>query len=539
MPGKRPCLAHASFTIFVHAGRMVRRAFPILILVLVGVAALFPSFLWGPGATHSHQYNYMWTAHFGEQMAAGHLYERWLPRSFEGLGSPTFYFYPPLAYWITGGIHALGASIFQSINLGGLLLVLGSGLSMYAWLAERGTRPLTGAILYMLAPYHLYDFYVRGALAEMTAFLWLPLIALAISWLPRRRGMLLLAASYAGLLIGHLPLALLTGLFLMAPLVVARIWRDRSSLPPAILGSTLAVLLAAFYLLPAMTLQDEVSTAMLWGTDYRASEWSIWTSSFELFPCLALALILLAWPARSIWTGIAVVTALASVGLIPFLWHISVLDKVQFPWRAFCIVEFAAVTALMQYRPRPLILAATGVLLLFPYAFGGLLGAAFLRKPVDYALIERIEPDAPEYLPAGFDLSRVRENDHWTDVSRWRDLPRGDHVRVQRDGPVVLGRSAFPIWRVMRDGEPVPSDGPLVHFDARPGVYHIERVTIWQERWGAAISLAGLMLLMLSLVLPRAISLLSKFPAYSPLPALSDRPYSGGLGRSRASGGEL
>ena len=80
---------------------------PACLLSLLGVALMLPALLWGPGFTHSHQYNLLWTAHFGREMAAGHLYERWLPDSFEGLGSPTFYFYPPFAYWIGGGFRAV------------------------------------------------------------------------------------------------------------------------------------------------------------------------------------------------------------------------------------------------------------------------------------------------------------------------------------------------------------------------------------------------------------------------------------------------
>ncbi|MEC3950110.1 integral membrane-like protein [Sphingobium sp. HWE2-09] len=490
---------------------------PACILTLFGVLLMLPALLWGPGFTHSNQYNLLWTAHFGQEMAAGHLYERWLPGSFEGLGSPTFYFYPPFAYWIGGAFHAVGFAVPTAVNLTGLALLVASGLAMHHWLATRGTRPLLGAMLYMAAPYHLYDIYVRGALAEATAFVWLPLIALAIDRLPARRGVVLLATAYAGLLISHLPLAMLTGLFLIAPLIGWRLWQRAPILPSAIVSGVLAFALAAFFLIPALTLQSHVSISLLWVQDYRATDWSIWNSSFELFPCLALGLILLAWPAaRTPWGAIAIVTALLSVRLIPFVWEISLLNKVQFPWRAFCIAEFAAITALAGSRLRPALLVGAGVLLLFPYLFGGLLTAAFLRKPVDQALIARVAPDAPEYLPRGFDLSRVRPNDRWVDLTPWRALPRGDAIVVERAGPVTLGHAAFPIWQVTRDGRPVPSSGPLLHFDATPGLYRVERQRLWQETLGSAISLVALLLLAILALRQRGISHLSKFPPYSP-----------------------
>lgn len=42
-----------------------------------------------------------------------------------------------------------------------------------------------------------------------------------------------------------------------------------------------------------------------------------------------------------------------------------------------------------------------------------------LHHPVDYALIDRIKPDAPEYLPRGFDTSLVEEQYRWTDVQKF------------------------------------------------------------------------------------------------------------------------
>ncbi|MDX3899930.1 MAG: integral membrane-like protein [Sphingobium sp.] len=507
----------------------------LLTLAALAGIVMLPSFLFGPGATHSHLYNYIWTSQFGTAMAAGDLYPRWLPRSFEGLGSPTFYFYPPIAYWLAGGFDALGLSTFQAINMAGLTLMLASGVAMYLWLAERGTAPLIGAALYMAAPYHLIDFFVRGALAEYAAFIWLPLIALGIERLPRRRGAILLTVAWGAMIATHLPVAMLTALFLIMPLMGHRLWRDRAVLLPGACAGLAGTMLAAFYWLPALTLQDHISASLLWDHGYLATAWSIWTSSFELFPCLVLGLILLAWPDRSIWTAIAVAAAMAAVRLIPFLWDIALLDKAQFPWRVLCIAEFATVTALVSARPRWPTWAMGGTLLLFPMLVCGITTAGNLSKTVDYARIMRVMPDAPEYLPAGFDLSRVTHPDRWTDLSAARGLPAGDMIRVRRAGPVTLRHAAFPIWRVTRDGRPVPSAGPLIRFDASPGVYRIERVAIWQERLGLWLSVAAALALLLASALP--IRLLSKFPPYSPFSAISGWAGPPWLGRHRNRGG--
>lgn len=469
--------------------------FPAVILGAIAALLLLPSLLWGPGATDSGVYNYLWTSHFGREMAQGQLYERWLPDSFEGLGSPAFYFYPPIAYWLSGGLNAMGLSVFQAINVAAILMLAASGLAMHAWLSGRSARPMLGAALYMIAPYHLYDFHVRGALAEFAAFVWLPLIALGITRLPGRRGVVLLTLSYAGLVLTHMPTALLAGLFLILPLMVRRIMQDRAALPTGAVAGLLALGLAAFYLLPALTLQGHISTQLLWNARFSATAWSIWREDALVFCAIALGAILLAWPARSIWTGIAVVTGLASVGLIPFLWEIDLLNRVQFPWRVLAIAEFATVTALMHYRPRPVPLAIALMPLALAYVILLGVGQAMLRLPVDQARIERVRPDAPEYLPRGIDSAIVNSFDRIADLSALRALPRGDRLLVRQSGRVTIGHAAFPIWRVTRDGRDVATHGPLLSFEATPGVYRVERVTIWQERVGWAISMACALLL--------------------------------------------
>lgn len=488
------------------------------LLALIALLVSLPSLIFGPGATHSHLYNYVWTSQFGAAMQAGDLYPRWLPDSFEGLGSPTFYFYPPIAYWVSGALDAIGLPTYQAVHIAGLLFLLASGVAMHGWLAERGgARPMAGAVLYMLAPYHIFDLLVRGALAEHAAYALLPLVALGIDRLPQRRGVILLALSYGGLLLTHLPTAELAGLFLIAPMIARRALADWRVPVAGALAGLVAFALAAFFLLPALTLQQHISTDMLWTRHYRATDWSIWTREVELFPCMALALILLAWPARGFWTAITVFTALASVRLIPFLWEIDLLNQVQFPWRALVIAEFAAVTAIAGRWPGRINWMLGGAMLLPPLCFTAVTVAGNLYKGVDLPRIARHMPDAPEYLPAGFDARRVDAFDRWADLSPWRGLPRTDRIIVERPGPVTLGRAAFPIWRVTRDGAATPTTGPLLHFQAAPGEYRIERVTLWQERLGWAISaLAAMALALIALRQRPTIRHLSKFPAYSP-----------------------
>ncbi len=228
-------------------------------VLAVAVAASVPAFFVHPGAGKSLGYNLAWTEHF-----AAHPFSRWMPDAFEGLGSPTFYFYPPLVFWLAGAFGAALPAV-SAVNPTGFTLLLLSGLAMRLWLREIGGHPI-GAALYMLAPYHLYDFYVRGALAEFGAYVWFPLIALGI----HRQRPSLIALSYAGLILTHLPSAVLASVFLIAPIAL------RTSLRPVVMGTAGGLALAAAYLLPALSLQSYVSIDALWSEFYRPANWAAW-----------------------------------------------------------------------------------------------------------------------------------------------------------------------------------------------------------------------------------------------------------------------
>ncbi|HEX6860202.1 MAG TPA: hypothetical protein VF138_08410 [Caulobacteraceae bacterium] len=476
------------------------------VLILLAAAIVVPNFLFGPGLTDSQVYNYIWTAQFADAISAGEFYPRWLPDSFEGLGSPTFYFYPPFAFWVAGALDALGLTTLQAINAAGFLLLLASGLTMYVWLKSQGGRALLGAALYMVAPYHLLDLYSRGALAEFAAFVWLPLIALAIEALPKRWAPPLLAVSFAGLILSHLPTALLAGLFLIAPLAVRKVRQDRDALLPGLVAGALGLALCAFYLLPALTLQEHVSISLLWSDFYGPSHWRLDKAStlylLSLAP-IAPAMALLALPSRSFWAGVTVVAALAALQLIPVIWHIPLLAKVQFPWRLLAVVEFAAITAVSFRAPRRLWLKAALVLLAAPYLVNGIRAGRMLTAPRDYTSVNRVLPDAPEYLPRGFDVSAVGDRMRAVDLSPYRALP-SPPTMVRSAGAITVRRFAFPIWRVEKEGIEVKSHGPLITFQATPGVYRVVRVRLWQERLGALVSLLA------------ALSLLAMYP---PAPA--------------------
>ncbi len=108
----------------------------------------------------------------------GVLYPRLFPQFGFGYGQAVLNFYAPLSY-VPGALLAVlgmspAAAAEWTIALGFVLAALAAyGMGKYLWGKTGG---VLAAIVYTYFPYHLADAYLRGALPEHLAFIFLPLI---------------------------------------------------------------------------------------------------------------------------------------------------------------------------------------------------------------------------------------------------------------------------------------------------------------------------------------------------------------------------
>ena len=487
-------------------GRLSRDA---LIIFLVAVLALTPELTIGLTVSDSYRFNILWPDQFGDLFRSGHWYPRWLPLSWNGLGSPNFYFYPPLFFWVTSAFDAASGGVLppeRFVPLGTLTFLILSGLTMRAWLKIHASEraALFGTIAYMLAPYHLYDIYARGALAETSAYAVVPLVMLVLARISegRLRYLPLLSVGYAALLMTHLPTALLVSLFLIPPYVAVlavRSPRPIDFLWRAAVGGAVGIALASIYLIPALTLLPYVSPAALSGSFYRPENWFFWhveagvmaARMFLIVPVTLAAGVFAVGsmrvgsrePETLLWAAIALVLAILIAGLVPPVWDLPGLRLVQFPWRALLLVEFSAITMLAIHPPKLRRIETVGAALLIVFAYcvlllmiGHTVARTLHTQARTAAEIRLHHLDAPEYLPAG---TKIVQGSGPDDVSF--ELPTlpvasasaaavrisvsgesdGEMV-VRVDGPtsttVRLHRFYFPHWRI-RDsrGQIVPS----------------------------------------------------------------------------------
>lgn len=95
-----------------------------------------------------------------------------------GFDYPLFNFYPSFVYYIAEIFHLVGFSYIISTKLMIGLGFLLAGVAMYIFAKEYVGKKgaIVAAIAYCYAPYHSVDVYVRGALPEFWAYVFVPLI---------------------------------------------------------------------------------------------------------------------------------------------------------------------------------------------------------------------------------------------------------------------------------------------------------------------------------------------------------------------------
>ena len=431
------------------------RARDIALIISATLILMIPAWIASPLVRDSFWIDFVWADQFSAQLRNGILYPRWLPQSHNGLGAPVFYFYPPLAFYIAGTLSFLGLSTYWSVIATFGVAMAGSGIAMLYWLKHWTRRPLVGALLYIAAPYHMVDFYSRGALAEFCAYAILPLVALGIRRAARRRQFEMLAITYAALIMTHLPAALLTSLFFIIPYCLFLTSRNREAFCPLLLGGLFGIGLASIYLVPMIALQSYVALeTMVMRPDLQASNWSLLTPSLwpavegiKLMVILAatifFAAVILLVARRDSWVFAVGVYVVIILGLIPGLWSLPVLAKVQFPWRMLMLAEFALVTAFARARIG-LVWAALAVVPMLTVSVM-MLPFAPSAKPDALGEYQAFHADVIEYLPKGAPFSDAGYSQWALDLSR--DHPRD--VRVGKD--VIAADFYFPSWQVKCD----------------------------------------------------------------------------------------
>lgn len=187
---------------------------------------------------------------------------RWAANLSFGFGYPLFHFVYPLPYYLGAFLNWLGMSLTGSIQMLHALSLIFSGIFMYLFAKEHWKKnaALIAAVVYIYTPYRALDVYVRGAIGEAVAFVFLPLIGWGIVKCCKTgywRYVGLTALAVAGLILSH-NLTALAGLPILALYGLLEIWKRRKKANVKLLtlqqisSFVLGLVISAYFWLPAL-----------------------------------------------------------------------------------------------------------------------------------------------------------------------------------------------------------------------------------------------------------------------------------------------
>jgi len=502
-------------------------------LVLVGLLVLPLLSLLKPGLplTHDGLDHVVRIGSFYDSLMEGNLIPRWGRDLNLGYGHPVLSFFYPFSSYLGSLFHLTGLSLVDSTKMVFGFSLLFSGIFMYLWLKEfLGTKAgFVGALFYAFAPYRFVDLYVRGAIGECIAFVWLPLILyFGLKFSKKQESVYLLGGSLslAILIMSHnllslmfLPLVLGYFVFLFFSVVPKR---KANSLLGLGLIIAFGFALSAFFWLPAFfegkyTLRDIVTKDNITGLEPLSRLiWSPWSYggtgalSVQLGPLHWLSILIspvLLFLLRKkkndlFYFGLLVFFSfLASILFIlplaqPLYLKFALLQKFQFGWRflslaLFAPAFFAAVLVSFLKEGQKTIFLFLVVALLLGLSYQFWQPRDYLLKPDSYyqQAIFTTTNDTGESSPR-WSIRRM-EKERKADLeviegeaeieTRERKVELHSYgIKVKEKTRLVENTLYFPNWQVLANGEVLPLEFQdpefrgLMTFWLEPGEYQLE-----------------------------------------------------------------
>jgi hypothetical protein len=449
---------------------------------------------------------------FHENIRHGVLLPRWAPDLGNGGGQPLFLFSPPLIYYLAEIWYVLGFQATTAYNLACVFVVVASAVLMYllGQLYFGRSGGWFAAAAYIYAPYFHVDLYVRQALAEFSAFPFYPLTLYGFGRFARdgdRRFLLAGALGIAGVFLAHNAAALLFAPILLA-FILFNAWSVRSwkRLVQSSGGMALGMMLSAFVWLPILMEMNAVhierlqeaylnySNHFVYFQQFFSPTWGFGLSqpgyedgmSFSLgWPHVLLLVVALASArrlnveSRALVRFLAIVVAVYCFAMTPgalWLWdHVTLLQRVQFPWRMLgpisaCIAIVLASIANAFTRTNRGACFALVVGSLIGVNFGHIGADRYYRlDPQDWTPTQiaqrgvsvtttgEYEPRSvlsrPPYQPENF---RILDGDAKVTAQVRRPTSWLIQINASRETSVEASLYNFPGWTASLDGAAIP-----------------------------------------------------------------------------------
>lgn len=241
--------------------RFLKAAIPVIVVIFLSYWAIKPLFI--PGFFPIHDDTQVARVYEMTKSLKGGIFPvRWVADLGYGYGYPIFNFYAPLAYYVGSVFEFLGFDTLEATKAMMVLGILLSGIFMYLMAKEFWGKQggIVSALLYVYAPFHAVDIYVRGDVTEFWAYAFMPLAFFGFYKVYKTKGdlkwIITGALGYAGIILSHNLTAMMVSPFLLAMLLVLSYvsYKDKDSRTIISLFKALMLGLSvsAFYFIPAL-----------------------------------------------------------------------------------------------------------------------------------------------------------------------------------------------------------------------------------------------------------------------------------------------
>ncbi|MBI5613854.1 hypothetical protein HY947_02930 [Candidatus Gottesmanbacteria bacterium] len=451
-----------------------------------------------------------------EALKDGQFPVRWVRDLGYGFGYPLYSFYGPLPYYIGSFFSLIGFSPLDAtkimMGLGMILPAMTMGLVLYSFF---GFFPgLLGAVLYVFAPYHAVQLYVRGAVGELWTLSFLPLVLYGLMHASKGfRSTIVGAIGLAGVIVSHTVFGFIVVLLCVIEILCVAFFAFfskkksiRSYVLPSMTLVGIGMALSSFFWLPALVEMGytNVASQVGGGADFKdhfvcisqfwSSAWGFGGSvpgcvdglSFRLGKIFvfifSLGSILVFWfrgKKNLVLSGSSIVLVVLSLYMMTqwseWIWKfVPLLAYIQYPWRFLVFVVFGiaiigawSLSLLNKFRIQMafVCLVTIGLTLAislklftpqYIYDFGKSNTVSLEDIRVKYSQI------SDEYLPHGFD----RKKSDGTMIAYGAvdgligvlshysstSVKRQWDLYAEENSDVRLGMSYLPGWSVMTDG---------------------------------------------------------------------------------------
>ncbi len=441
----------------------------LLLLFVFSIPSIFALFHKGFFPTDDGEWMVIRFSAFHQALTSGQFPVRFLPRLYFEYGYPVANFLYPGFMYLGEVFKLLHFGFVDTIKIIFGLSMVSSGIFIFLWLSKLfdRTSSFISALIYLYAPYHLYDLYKRGSVGEVLALSVLPFVM----WQVERDSILWMSLGIAFLILSHNTLALL-----FIPVVVIYMMLKgfkRIHLLSLLLGFGIS----AFFWIPALL--DLPSTQF---SKTSVSEWRNYFVGPQLLgysTILIAGLFIIMFLSKKVkfnknrMAGFFFLAGLISLffatSLSSAFWNILPVSFIQFPFRFISVVlvcfSFLAANVLNTFDSNKKIVAGAIFLLLTIFSAKQYLGPSefFDKGDSYYATNEDSTTVKNEYLPKWVlekptmrAASKIEiENGLATKLI---ETPKKYSLDVVSDGNamVTINTFYFPGWDALVDGKISP-----------------------------------------------------------------------------------